>query len=70
MLVYDSIYTDIDCETKREIAMLLSCPNITVSLPPVQKQKGVKDCGCFSLAFATHLTIDFSNMLHLIMCFE
>ena len=47
-------------------------------MPRVQKQQGYKDCGLFSIAFATHLAFgktDFKIQQgymrqHLIECFE
>ncbi len=53
--VYDSIYTRIDSDTKCKIEDTFPDSAITIVLPPVQQQDGVKDCGLFALAFATFL---------------
>ena len=57
--VYDSLYTSIDSGTKCKIEDTFPESDLTIVLPPVQRQDGVKDCGLFALAFATFLA--FSN---------
>ena len=58
VFIYDSLYSDVDSETKEKITTALSCSTINIVIQPVQKQEGIKDCGCFALAFATHLAFD------------
>lgn len=53
--VYDSLYTDIDSTTKCQIEDVFPDSDISIILPSVQKQNGVKDCGLFAIAFATFL---------------
>ena len=53
--IYDSLYTDIDQLTKSKVEETFPDLKITIMVLPVQKQFGVKDCGLFSLAFATYL---------------
>lgn len=54
--VYDSLYDGIDSVSKVKIKETFCCDSdITITLVPVQKQDGVKDCGLFALAFATFL---------------
>ena len=52
--VYDSLYNRVDDATKRKIEKALAC-KLRFIVPVVQKQQGYKDCGLFSIAFATHL---------------
>ena len=53
--IFDSLYTDVDDLTKRKVEKLFSTPGIKFSVPHVQRQNGVKDCGLFAIAFATYL---------------
>lgn len=53
--VYDSMYKTIDSGTKCKIEETFPNSALTIALPPVQQQDGVKDCGLFALAFATFL---------------
>ena len=53
--VYDSLYSDIDNKTKESIQRILCMPDIKFSVPCVQKQNGVKDCGLFAIAFTAFL---------------
>ena len=58
VFIYDSLYSDVESETKEKIATALSSSTIKIVIQPVQKQEGIKDCGCFALDFATHLAFD------------
>lgn len=53
--VYDSLYNDIDLDSKAKIQKTFCDSDIKITSIPVQKQIGVKDCGLFALAFATFL---------------
>ena len=79
--IYDSLYDNIDEVTGCEVESVF--PGIKCVLQPVQKQRGIKDCGLFALAYATHLAtgkdpkkllhIKFDQeklRFHLISCFE
>ena len=81
--VYDSLYTTIDNDTEAIIQKTFGLKDIRISLPTVQRQVGVKDCGLFAVAFATFLAITKDHKLlcshkfkqhtlrtHLITCFE
>ena len=52
--VYDSLYDRVDDATKRKIEKTFAS-KVKFVVPIVQKQQGYKDCGLFSIAFATHL---------------
>ena len=77
MFVYDSIYTDIDDQTRKIIGDIFE-QEIEIVVPQsTQKQKGSTDCGVFSIAIATSLLhsqpILFTQSLarsHLISCFQ
>ena len=43
---------------RKKITTAFSCSTINIVIQPVQKQEGIKDCGCFALAIATHLAFD------------
>ena len=56
MQVYDSLFSTIDKETRNIIQNLFqatSCKKPNIKLVRCQKQTGGKDCGVFSIAFAT-----------------
>ena len=58
VLIVDSLFSSMDVETKATISQLFqssttSSPVMKVIRP--QKQMGVKDCGLFSIAFATSI---------------
>ena len=54
VLVYDSIFKILDRETKSVIYGIFKSLSVNkVKLVKSQKQKGVKDCGLFAIAFAT-----------------
>ena len=57
VFVYDSMYTTISTNVKRQIAAIMARPEekITVNMMDVQKQAGGSDCGLFAIAFATAL---------------
>lgn len=75
--VYDSLYNSVDDATKQRIETTFAT-KVKFVMPRVQKQEGYKDCGLFSIAFATHLAFgktDFKIQQgrmrqHLIECFE
>ncbi len=79
--VYDSIYTYIDGNTRKVIENLFCMPEgFNIEMLDIQKQKGVKDCGLFSIAIATALLFgeDPSNIRfnqvdmrnHLLKCYD
>lgn len=51
VLVFDSLYDDLDDDTRNIIQNLFSCKNIKMAT--CQKQLGAHDCGLFSIANAT-----------------
>ena len=54
--VYDSLFRTMDKETKNTTQNLFqarSCKGLVIKLVRCQKQTGGKDCGLFSIAFAT-----------------
>lgn len=77
-MVYDSLYNDIDADTKGVICNLFGAEAI-LELVKVHKQCGVRDYGHFAVAFATpicfkqNLFVPFKQdlmCLHLIQCFD
>ena len=79
--VYDSLYDEVDMVTTTMIKRLFNLTNLTVTMPLVQRQKGIKDCGLFAIANATTLAfkdfIDSAAHLdqtklrqHLVLCLE
>ena len=81
ILIFDSIFRNIDSQTTQVLGNLFGClPTPTFGVMNSQKQKGVKDCGLFAIAFATALAfgenpsnIKFcqeSMRAHLINCLE
>ena len=52
--VYDSLYNEVDIATKNKLEKTFAC-DIQCIVPKVQKQQGIKDCGLFTLAFATDI---------------
>lgn len=78
VMVYNSLYNDIDADTKGVICNLFGAEAIP-ELVKVHKQCGVRDCGLFAVAFATaicfkqNLFVPFKQdlmRLHLIQCFD
>ena len=79
--VFDSMYTDIDQESKSQILNILrhTGKSVRFHLIPVQRQAGGTECGLFAIAFAVALSFglnpaklifDQSKMrAHLIFCF-
>ena len=75
--VYDSLYDRVDDATKRKIEKIFAS-KVKFVVPIVQKQQGYKDCGLFSIAFATHLAFGKTRFKfqqdcmrqHLIECIE
>ena len=57
ILLYDSLYTTINNQTKLLLAELVHSTKstFTVGLANVKKQSGSKDCGLFSVAFVTDI---------------
>ena len=54
VLVYDSLFKTLDGETKKVVCSLFkSLPVANIKVVKSQKQRGVKDCGLFAVAFAT-----------------
>ena len=81
VLVYDSIFKTVDGETKKVVYGLFKSLSVAnVKVVKSQKQRGVKDCGLFAVAFATALAygqnpskLKFQQDLmrsHLITCFQ
>ena len=78
--VYDSLYDEVDMVTTTMIKRLFNLTNLTVTMPLVQRQKGIKDCGLFAIANATTLafkdSIDSAHLdqtklrQHLVLCLE
>ena len=79
--VFDSMYTDLDQESKSQILSILKHDgkNVTFHVVPVQRQVGGTECGLFAIAFAVSLSFglnpaklifDQNKMrAHLISCF-
>uniref|UniRef100_A0A1X7SY09 Ubiquitin-like protease family profile domain-containing protein n=1 Tax=Amphimedon queenslandica TaxID=400682 RepID=A0A1X7SY09_AMPQE len=55
--VYDSLYDEVDEDTIFLIKRLFNQDGLSIILPSVQKQNGVKDCGLFAIANATALLL-------------
>jgi len=81
VLVYDSIFKTLDRETKRVVyGLFKSLPVTNVKVVKSQKQREVKDCGLFVIAFATALAhgqnlskVKFQQHLtrsHFVTCFQ
>ena len=80
--VYDSMNFTTSVATQSQIAAIMRCPtdSITLEVHNVQLQKGVTDCGLYSIAYATDLCHGHkpSNLyyhrdklrLHLVECLE
>lgn len=77
--IYDSVFRTADEETKKIVQSLFKVKeNVTLKFVHCQKQKGSKDCGVFSIAFATaiafkvnthKLKLDQQSMrCHLVKC--
>ena len=83
-MIYDSLYSDLDSATKRDIQNVFPNSSITdYYFPLVQHQSGIKDCGLFAIAFATTLIFSKDSPqplqfkfnqeqlhTHLVSCFE
>ena len=75
--VYDSLYDRVDDATKKKIEKTFGS-KVKFVVRIVQKQQGYKDCGLFSLAFATHLAFGKTRFefkqdcmhQHLVECIE
>ena len=74
--VYDSLFDDVDDSTKWKMEKTFASKIKFISCK-VQKQKGLKDCGLFAVAFATSIAyaqsfeFDQSKMrIHLIECLK
>ena len=82
ILLYDSLYTTINNQTKLLLAELVHSTKstFTVGLANVKKQSGSKDCGLFSVAFVTDIAFGTNPSFqiykqaemrqHLLKCFE
>lgn len=84
MVIYDSLPSIcIDKRTREQIAAILQCTEyreIKVTVPSVQRQNGLKDCGLFALAFAMSICagqdpstcsyIQHKFRSHLLLCLE
>ena len=81
--VYDSLYCDVDDETKQKVKNIFHCPSMTFVVPRVKHQKGIKDCALFAIAFTTlllhgatsetlvtHQFVQDQLRLHLVKCLE
>ena len=79
LLVFDSLYCDIDKPTRELLSQLIGA-NVEIKLQNAPKQRGIKECGvfaiviCTSLAcgnFPSHITFNQSIMRdHLIQCYK
>ena len=77
VMVCDSLYDSVDDATKLRVEKTFAT-KVKFVMPHVQKEKGYKDCGLFSIASATHLAFgktDFKFQQgcmrqHLFECFE
>ena len=76
--VYDSLYTDVDENTKCKIEKALGS-SINFSMATVQRQVGVTDCGVYAVTFVTNLAFGIESGFrfqqdslrpHLQICFE
>ena len=56
--VFDSLYNDIDHETKSIVNFVFARSDIVFIQPQVNKQQGVTDCGLFAIAYATYLAFE------------
>ena len=71
------LYDKVDDATKKKIQKTFSS-KIKFVVPIVQKQQGHKDCGLFSIAYATHLAFGKTRFefkqdcmcQHLVECIE
>ena len=77
VLVYDSLFDNVDPVTMATFQRIFNMPDLTYKMVGVQKQRGVTDCGTFSIANATALAFGtdfvFSQQKlrgHLITCLE
>lgn len=76
--VYDTMYSNIDEETKKLICSVTNC-EADIALETVQKQEGGQDCGVFAIAICTSLLfgaypikLKFAQAIlrsHLVSCF-
>ena len=55
ILVYDSLYNNIDSATKHSVEVVFHGSHLHYSVPAVPKQKGPQDCGLYAIAYATDL---------------
>ena len=78
VMVYDSLYDSVDDRTQVIIHELFRV-SAKHALTKVYKQKGVRDCGLFAIAFATAICFkqalhgpfqQEAMRLHLVQCFE
>ena len=58
--MYDSLFDDIDDSTKQKMEKTFAFKVKFISCK-VQKQKGIKDCGLFAVAFATSIGYGHGN---------
>ena len=57
--VYDTIFDKLDHESRGIIRRIFSVKdNTKITMVPIQKQKGTKDCGVFTIAIMTSLAYD------------
>ena len=77
MKVYDSLYDRVDDATKNKIEKTFGS-KVKFIVPTVQKQQEYKDCGLFSITYATHLAFAKTRFVfkqdvmrqHLAQCIE
>ena len=79
MLVFDTLYSDVDHHTKDLIIQMFGT-GLEIMMGSVPKQKGGKDCGVFAIAICTSLaytqlsnTYRYNQIVmrnHLIQCYE
>ena len=56
--VYDSVYEEVDDDTRTVIHNLFGPERVRISMVEMQKQRGPDDCGLFAIAVATSLVHD------------
>ena len=80
MIVYDSVFTQLDAESWSTIMHMFNLKNSSdIVMVPMQQQSGSTDCGVFVIAVMTSLVFDedpskvtyqqSSLRSHLLMCF-
>ena len=53
--MYDTLYDSVDSDTANVILNLFGGNHLEIHVPTIQKQRGLNDCGVFSIANAVEL---------------